>query len=178
MLLVHRLRFLPILDVMSEIAEKGRNAPTPRNMSHAPRNGALRYGKHGPGKTRLITRDHLDGRTRARRQFDAIASGIAQDLGGEGQLSTVQKHLVEAFAGAAINVNDLNARLLMGEKIDIVDHSQAISTMVRIAARIGVHRIAKQVPDLQEFLQSRYASSDAPDEDEPTSAELQTEVAE
>ncbi len=161
---------------MSEIAEKARNAPTPRKMSHTPRNGALRYGKHGPGKTRLITRDHLDGRTRARRQFDAIASGIAQDLGGEGQLSTVQKHLVEAFAGAAINVNDLNARLLMGEKIDIVDHSQAISTMVRIAARIGVHRIAKTVPDLQEFLHARYG--DTPSEGDPAPAELQTEVAE
>ena len=39
------------------------------------------------GKMRLLTREHLDGRTRARKQFDAIAAGIAKDLGGEDQLS-------------------------------------------------------------------------------------------
>jgi hypothetical protein len=38
---------------------------------------------NGRGKVRLLTRDALDNRTRAARQFDAIAEGIAQDLGGE-----------------------------------------------------------------------------------------------
>jgi hypothetical protein len=107
------------------------------------------------GKERLLTRSQIDGRTKARRAFDAIASGIAADLGGESRLSTVQKHLVEAFAGAAIHVNDLNARLLLGQKVDIVEHSQAISTMVRIASRIGIQRVAKDVPELQSYLRER-----------------------
>jgi hypothetical protein len=103
---------------------------------------------NGQGKVRLLTRDQIDGRTRARRQFDSIAEGIAEDLGGEAQLSTVQRHLVEAFAGAAVHMHDLNARLLLGESIDIVAHSQAISTMVRIASRIGINRIRRDVtPD-------------------------------
>jgi hypothetical protein len=106
----------------------------------------------GP-KARLLTRENLDGRTKARKQFDAIASGIASDLGGEDRLSTVQKHLVEAFAGAAIHVNDLNARLLLGEAVDIVEHSQAISTLVRIASRIGISRMATDVtPTLSDIL--------------------------
>jgi hypothetical protein len=42
---------------------------------------------------------------------------------------------VEAFAGVALAVNDLNARLLLGEEIDIVEQSQAVSTMVRVAQR-------------------------------------------
>ena len=99
----------------------------------------------GRGKFRLLTRDNLDGRTKAAQKFDAIASGIAEDLGGEDRLSTVEKHLVEAFAGAAIAVGDLNARLLLGEEIDILEQSQAISTMVRVAQRIGVKRIARNV---------------------------------
>jgi hypothetical protein len=108
-------------------------------------------------KARILTRASIDGRTRARKQFDAIAEGIAQDLGGQAQLSTVQRHLVEAFAGAAIHVHDLNARLLLGEEVDIMDHSQAISTMVRIASRIGIHRVAREVtpPSLQEYLAHR-----------------------
>lgn len=101
-----------------------------------------------------MNRDNLDGRTKAAQQFDAIASGIAADLGGEEQLSTVAKHLVEAFAGAALHVGDLNARLLLGEKVDIVTHAHAISAMVRVATRIGVHRLPRDVtPSLGEYLQ-------------------------
>jgi hypothetical protein len=119
---------------------------------------------NGQGKVRLLTRDNLDGRTRASRQFDAIAEGIAQDLGGEDRLSTVQRHLVEAFAGAAIHVRDLNARLLLGQEIDIIAHSQAISTMVRIASRIGTQRVAREVmpvPSVAEYLEHKQSSQEA-----------------
>jgi hypothetical protein len=112
---------------------------------------------NGQGKVRLLTRSNLDGRTKASKQFDAIAAGIAADLGGEDHLSTVQRHLVEAFAGAAIHVHDLNARLLLGEPIDIVAHSQAISTMVRIASRIGTQRVARDVspPSVAAYLEHK-----------------------
>lgn len=112
---------------------------------------------NGQGKTRLLTRDQIDGRTKARKQFDAISRGITSDLGGEDQLSTVQRHLVEAFAGAAVHMHDLNARLLLGESIDIVAHSQAISTMVHVASRIGIQRIARDVspPSVAEYLEHK-----------------------
>jgi hypothetical protein len=113
---------------------------------------------NGQGKTRLLTRANLDGRTKARKAFDSIADGIAQDLGGEDCLSTVQKHLVEAFAGAAVHVHDLNARLLLGEEIDIVAHASAISTMVRIASRIGTKRVARDIitpPSVAAYLEHK-----------------------
>jgi hypothetical protein len=97
------------------------------------------------GKTRLLTRAQLDKRTSAAQQFDAIARAIATDLGGEDHLSTVQKHLVEAFAGCAVHVGHINALLMLGKEINILEHSNAISTMVRVASRIGVNRIAKDV---------------------------------
>jgi hypothetical protein len=110
--------------------------------------------KHGRTKLQLLTREAIDGRTNAAKQFAAIAIGIAQDFGGEARLTTVQRHLVEAFAGAAISVNDLNARLLMGEKIDILEQSQVISTLVRIAARLGVRRAVTDItpPSVQDYL--------------------------
>jgi hypothetical protein len=97
------------------------------------------------GRPRLITRESLDKRTRAAQQFDAIANAIARDLGGEANLSTVAKHLVEAFAGVAIAVGDLNARLVLGQAIDVTEQAQAISTMVRVASRIGINRVARDV---------------------------------
>jgi hypothetical protein len=104
------------------------------------------------GKTKLLTRDQIDGRSKAAQQFDAIADGIAEDLGGIDQLSTVQKHLVEAFAGAALSVNDLNMKLLLGKEIDILEQSTAISTLVRVASRIGLHRVARDVTSLGQIL--------------------------
>ena len=100
---------------------------------------------NGKGKLRLITRESLDGRTRAIRQFDAIAEGIAKDLGGEDQLSVVQKHLVEAFAGVALAVNAINTKMLLGEEVDLIEQAQAISTLVRIASRIGTGRVPRDV---------------------------------
>ncbi len=115
------------------------------------------------GKLRLLSRDKLDRRTLASKKFDAIAAGIAEDLGGESRLSVVQKHLVEAFAGAALHVNDLNAKLLLGQDVDIVEHSQVISTLVRIASRIGVIRVARDVtPSLAGYLASRPTADDPP----------------
>jgi hypothetical protein len=71
----------------------------------------------------------------------------------------VQKHLVEAFAGCAIHVNDMNARLLLGQQVDILVHSNAISTMVRVASRIGLNRVAKTIaPSLSEYLTPQEAA--------------------
>jgi hypothetical protein len=117
---------------------------------------------NGRGKVRLLTRQSLDGRTRARKQFDSIASGIAADLGGEDRLTTVQKHLVEAFAGCAVVVHDINARLLLGQPIDLTEASQACSTLVRLASRIGVSRRAKNItPALADYLDAAEAEPEA-----------------
>jgi hypothetical protein len=57
------------------------------------------------------------------------------------------------IAGAAIHVNDLNARLLLGQQINIVEHAHAISTMVRVASRIGIDRLPRDVsPTLSDIL--------------------------
>jgi hypothetical protein len=104
-----------------------------------------RTGRDGRGKVRLLSRDALDGRTKARKQFDAIASGIAADLGGEDRLSTVQKHLVEAFAGCTLTLNDINARALLGEPVDLLAYSQLMS-LVRQERRIGAVRNIPALP--------------------------------
>ena len=109
------------------------------------------------GKLHLLTRANLDSRTRAAKRFDAIAQGIVRDIvgGDESRLSTIQKHLIEAFAGAALHVQDLNARLLLGAQVDLAEHSQIVSTMVRVASRLPNGRIARDVPTLDQYLAQR-----------------------
>src|SRR6185312_16730886 len=135
-------------------------------------NGKCRAPK--VGKLRMLTRSHLDQRSKAAKQFESIAHGIEQDLGGQDHLSTVQKHLVEAFAGAAIQVNALNAKLLLGLDVDVVEHSQIISTLVRIATRLnGGHRIARNinVPTLDNYLASTAQQRKVDDDDMEVAAE-------
>jgi hypothetical protein len=76
-------------------------------------------------------------------------------------LTTVQRHLVEAFAGCAVVVHDINARLLLGQPIDIVEASQAISTLVRVASRIGLGRRMRDVTDLSDHITKKIEAKKA-----------------
>ena len=116
---------------------------------------------NGRGKVRLLTRRALDGRTSAARRFDAVAHAIAQDMGGEEHLSAIERHLVEAFAGVSIHLGHLHAKLLQGEQINMLEHATAVSTMARIASRIGVKRVPRDVtPTLEEYVSHKYRRDD------------------
>jgi hypothetical protein len=120
-------------------------------------------------KNRLLNADELDGRTRARRAYDAIVSGIESDLGGAGQLSTVERTLVAAYAGVAVQNADLNARLLRGETIDLVEFASMIAAMVRIASRLGIGRRPRNIDhDLTGYL----AQQTSPDASDGVSSDL------
>jgi hypothetical protein len=80
-----------------------------------------------------LTRDVLDGRTNAAKLYDRLVIDIENDLGGRENLSTVERALIEAFAGASVTLNNLNVRLVQGEPIDLSQHAQAVSAMVRVA---------------------------------------------
>jgi hypothetical protein len=67
--------------------------------------------------------------------------------GARDQLTTIERALVEGFAGAALTLNNLHTRLALGEAIDLSQHAQAVSAMVRIASRLGVQRRMKDVID-------------------------------
>jgi hypothetical protein len=75
-------------------------------------------------------------------------------MGGEAQLSTIQRHLIEAFAGCAVNLHNLNACLLLGQEVDVTKHAQAVTTLVRVASRLPTGRVARQIPSMSEYLAS------------------------
>jgi hypothetical protein len=80
-------------------------------------------------------------------------TSIEADLGGHDQLSAIEVELVEAFAGAAVTMQNINARLALGESVDLIQHAQAASVMVRIATRLGLQRRARDItlPDPLEY---------------------------
>ena len=71
-------------------------------------------------------------------------------------MSTIELSLVEAFAGATVLLADLNARLLIGEKVEIAAYNQVSHALVRIASRLGLQRRQRDVtPTLQQYLSTR-----------------------
>jgi hypothetical protein len=95
---------------------------------------------HRATRPQLVTRAQLDGRTGPARTFDRLAGEVTADLGGRGAISTVEAVLIEAFCGSFIVLDALNAKLLLGQRIDVFEHAAAVSGMVRIASRLGLQR--------------------------------------
>ena len=104
-----------------------------------------RSARNGRGKLRLLSRNSLDGRTKAAQVFDRLVAAIEYDLGGRDQLSTIERALVEGFAGSCVVLGHLNAKLALGEDIEVSEHAQAVSAMVRVAGRLGLQRRAKDI---------------------------------
>ena len=96
-------------------------------------------------RPQLLTRDTLDGRTNAAKAFDRLVADIERDLGGSDRLSTIERSLIEGFAGAAVTLQHLNTQLALGQEIDLSQHAQAVSAMVRVASRLGLQRRMKDV---------------------------------
>jgi hypothetical protein len=92
---------------------------------------------------------NVDGRSTVARRYRDIAS----DQGGPDQCSESCQQLIRRFAAAAVIAEQLEAKLARGETIDITEHALLVSTLVRVAQRIGIDRIPKMiVPTLNEYL--------------------------
>jgi len=92
-----------------------------------------------------------DGRSIIARRYRDIARAIQIEQGDD--ISETRLQLVRRFSAAAVLAEQIEARLANGEEINIVEHCQLASTMVRIAHRIGIDRIAKEItPSLDEYL--------------------------
>ena len=92
---------------------------------------------NGHRKLPQITRDSLDGRTRITHEFRSIVDGISADLGGADRLSTIQRSLIDAYAGVCCVLTDINARALQGEPVDLLQYSTAVSTLTEGRSQVG-----------------------------------------
>ena len=96
----------------------------------------------------------VDGRSATARRMYDIASAIATDLGGADRLSETQVSLIRRFASLAALAEAQEARLAAGEEVvDVAALAQLSSTLCRLASRIGLKRVARDVtPTLADIL--------------------------
>jgi hypothetical protein len=97
-----------------------------------------------------------DGRSAVARRFRDLVSRIVSDSGGIDQLAEARLQLIRRFSAAAVIAESMEARLANGEAIDINEHALLCSTLVRLAARIGIDRTAREiVPSLAQYLKTK-----------------------
>ena len=97
---------------------------------------------------------NIDGRTMLARRYRDVLAAIASDQGGADHLSEARIQLVRRFAAAACLAEEMEAKLVNGEAINLAEHALLCSTLVRLAQRIGIDRRARNVvPDLRDYLE-------------------------
>ena len=110
------------------------------------------------GKTLL---PGIDGRSPTARRYKDICAALVADSGGVDRCSEARLQLIRRFSAACVMAEEVEAALVNGEEISIAEHSLLSSTLVRLAQRIGISRMPKNItPHLHDYLEQRTAVSD------------------
>ena len=106
----------------------------------------------GGGKTRLLSLDDLDRRTRAFQNAKEMRHAIISDLGGTEQLSTLELIQAENAAVDAAVLRDLQVRWLRGEEVEASVLATIENVFNRTAAMLGTKRRTKDVvPSIEQY---------------------------
>ena len=136
------------------------------------KDGGAQKRKHGRSR---ISNDRdvlpdVDGRSTIARRYKDISKAIYADQGGADRCSESRKQLIRRFSAAAVLAEQMESRLANGEQIDIQRHATLSSTLVRLAQRIGIDRVPRDVDTLtlSDYLrQGVSVAVDALEVDEP-----------
>jgi hypothetical protein len=127
-------------------------------MSAHATNGAKQKAKRQSARVLM----ELDKTSGPARFFNRMRRDIAADLGGRRELSRIEDELIKGFAGCATRLEYLNYQILLGvaAEADVSSYANLASTMLRIGARLGFHRRAKDVtPALPDYLDAAEAEA-------------------
>jgi hypothetical protein len=147
---------LPRPSISAIIRAMEQAGKLPPDQPQVPDRSPRPYGT----KIVLLSRSCLDGRSAAARKFDAIVSSVTHDRGGVEVLSQIEKGLIEAYAGASVLIDAMNAQVMMGEPVDLAKYSATVGAMCRIASRLGIRKRPKPETTLADYLASQQEAAE------------------
>jgi hypothetical protein len=109
----------------------------------------------------------VDGRSAVARRYQDLVANLTADAGGDSAMSEARRQLVRRFAALAVLAESMEARLAMGEAIDLAEFCSVSSTLVRLSSRLGLGRAQKLVPQLRDYLEAKARPAAAPAEAAP-----------
>lgn len=96
----------------------------------------------------------LDGRTSIAAEMRQRFAEVCNDLGGVNSLSYMQRSLVERALWLEYWLASQERELAHGSDFDVGRWVQAANSLQGIYSRLGLHRRAKKVPSLTEYLKA------------------------
>jgi hypothetical protein len=123
----------------------------------------LTHRKDGPRalKARLLDLRDLDQRTNAAKLAQQVKANIIADLGGEEQLSTLERLACEHAALASAVVADSYARWLKGHEIALTELATVQNAFLRVASSLGFSRRTKDITrDINSYLTAKEPDND------------------
>jgi hypothetical protein len=98
---------------------------------------------------------NIDQRSAEARRYRDIVTAVLSDQGGLEACAEARLQLIRRLAAAAVIAEQAEARMAAGETINVMEHAQLTSSMVRVAQRIGINRRSKNVtPTVADYLEA------------------------
>jgi hypothetical protein len=110
----------------------------------------------------LFSIQGLDGRSAPSRRFRDLVADISSDLGGYDRLSELEKQMTRRCASLSIMAEAIEANFVGSESIDVERYGQLCDRLGRLAQRLGLSRLARDVnKDLRGYLLDNPEPEDA-----------------
>lgn len=103
----------------------------------------------------------IDGRSREARRYRDILAALVAHLGGDDHVTEVRRHLAKRAAALTVWCEIEEAKLALGEEIDIGAFTTAVNSLRRLLQDIGFDRVAKDVTSLSDYLAKNYGTGEA-----------------
>jgi len=103
--------------------------------------------------------DGLDGRLSLAKELRQRFETLTNDLGGSDSLSYAQRSLCERALWLEYWLATQERDLANGAEFDVGRWVQAANSLQGIFAKLGLERVAKDVPDLQDWIKGRGAAA-------------------
>ena len=109
----------------------------------------------GP-KSRLLTLDDLDRRTKAAQRAFDLHDRLVAERGGAESMSVLRYSMTRSVAVLSAMVEDLQVKWLRGERIEPATIATLLNARRREAEIVGIDPLPKDVtPDLKTYLDAR-----------------------
>jgi hypothetical protein len=94
-----------------------------------------------------------DGRQAQARRFRDLVRSMISDAGGVENCTEVRLGLIRRLAAATVLSEEIEGKAVNGEVIDLGAFCQLASTTVRLATRLGIERVPRNVgPSLSDVI--------------------------
>jgi hypothetical protein len=104
---------------------------------------------------------NVDQRTAIARRYRDVGGALISDQGGVERLSEARLQMVRRLAGLCVLCEDVESKIAMGGAVDLTAYGPLCNNMSRIAQRLGLNRVAKDVPTLQAYIASKQPSEES-----------------